>query len=290
MAVRLISSAVGIVILVVVMMLSDTFLLPAVLGMVIGIILFELVRAVKGEQFKLASAGVILYGFVLTFLRFYQHVYFYKDSIYESLKLAESILFPVCLLMVFIEYIWHHQDFKVEQLGFMTGAMYLVPWSITQLIDLKFTGIHGMFYLIMALCGAWIADSGAYFSGVALGKHKLCPTISPKKTVEGFVGGLLSNAVIFVIVFVVYTNVMKGKGYPMPDMDVITCLKIALLGVVCAGISVLGDLTASVIKREKGIKDYGNIMPGHGGLMDRFDSVLFVVPAFHAFVNLFTIL
>ncbi|HAJ98016.1 MAG TPA: hypothetical protein DCO72_09815, partial [Ruminococcus sp.] len=104
MAVRLISSAVGIVILVVVMMLSDTFLLPAVLGMVIGIILFELVRAVKGEQFKLASAGVILYGFVMTFLRFYQHVYFYKDNIYESLKLAESILFPVCLLMVFIEY------------------------------------------------------------------------------------------------------------------------------------------------------------------------------------------
>jgi len=290
MAVRLISSAVGIAVLIIVMICSDTFLLPLVLGFIIGVILFELIRAVKGEQFRLASVGVILYGVAMAFLRFYQYVYFNQTNIHEALGVAERIVFPVCLLMVFIEYIWHHQSFKVEQLGFMTGAMYLIPWSITQLIDLKFTGTHGMFYLFMALCGAWMADSGAYFSGVALGKHKLCPTISPKKTVEGFVGGLLSNAVVFVIVFVVYSNVMKGKGNPMPDMDIITCMKIALLGVVCAGISVLGDLTASVIKREKGIKDYGNIMPGHGGLMDRFDSVLFVVPAFHAFMNLFTIL
>ena len=289
MAVRLISSAVGIAILVVVMIWSDTFLLPSVLGLVIGIILFELIRAVKGEQFRLASVGVILYGVAMSFLRFYQHVYFANETLSQGLTLAERIVFPLCLLMVFIEYIWHHETFKVEQLGFMTGAMYLIPWSITQLIDLKFTGNHGMFYLLMALCGAWIADSGAYFSGVALGKHKLCPTISPKKTVEGFVGGLLSNAVVFVAIFVGYTSVMKGKGYPMPDMGVVTCLKIALLGLVCAGISVLGDLTASVIKREKGIKDYGNIMPGHGGLMDRFDSVLFVVPAFHVFVNLFPI-
>ena len=73
----------------------------------------------------------------------------------------------------------------------------------------------------------------------------------------------------------------------MPDMDVITCLKVALLGVVCAGISVLGDLTASVIKREKGIKDYGNIMPGHGGLLDRFDSVLFCIPIVYIFSQFF---
>ena len=124
-----------------------------------------------------------------------------------------------------------------------------------------------------SLCGAWIADTGAYFSGVALGKHKLCPEISPKKTIEGFIGGILTTGIVYAVAF--------GVRFGFIVQNVLIAF---ILGIVCAVIGTLGDLSASMVKRQIGFKDYGNIMPGHGGLMDRFDSVLFVLPTFYAFI------
>ena len=121
----------------------------------------------------------------------------------------------------------------------------------------------------------WIADTGAYFSGVALGKHKLCPEISPKKTIEGFIGGILTTGIVYLIAFCVY------DGFEFK-----TAIFAFLIGIVCAVIGTVGDLSASMVKRQIGFKDYGKIMPGHGGLMDRFDSILFVLPTFYAFVTL----
>lgn len=119
---------------------------------------------------------------------------------------------------------------------------------------------------------------GAYFAGTFLGKHKLCPEISPKKTVEGFIGGLLSNGVIFVVINLIYV-VFFVEGYKVNYVNTF------ILGLICAVLGTIGDLTASLIKRQCDIKDYGNIMPGHGGLMDRFDSVLFVVPFIYVYLN-----
>ena len=128
----------------------------------------------------------------------------------------------------------------------------------------------GVFLLLITLCAAWLADSGAYFAGTFLGKTHLCPEISPKKTVEGLIGGVAANGVIMLIVSLVYRYIVKG--YPVHFVWIV------LAGMVCAIIGLIGDLTASIIKRQTGIKDYGNIMPGHGGVMDRFDSVLLVAP------------
>ncbi|MCR4645063.1 MAG: phosphatidate cytidylyltransferase [Oscillospiraceae bacterium] len=285
MAVRLISSGVGIVIVLLAFFFHNTIVLPLLLSACVGIILFELSRAVEGTEFKLAMTGVMVYGISEPILNYLQYVIPAESAFAEPVAIARRLLLPVCLFALFIEFLWHHGSYKLEQLSFMGGAMCFVPWSLGKLIDVNYygTGEHGLFYLVLALCGAWIADSGAYFSGVFLGKHKLCPNISPKKTVEGFVGGLISNAVIFLGVFIVYAHI---RGV---EFNVILGIKTALLGVICAGVSVLGDLTFSVIKREKGIKDYGKIMPGHGGLTDRFDSVLFVAPVFYLFVHAFTI-
>ena len=107
-------------------------------------------------------------------------------------------------------------------------------------------------------------------AGTFLGKTHLCPEISPKKTVEGLIGGVAANGVIMLIVSLVYRYIVKG--YPVHFVWIV------LAGIVCAIIGLIGDLTASIIKRQTGIKDYGNIMPGHGGVMDRFDSVLLVAP------------
>ncbi len=290
---RLISSGVGIVIVLLVFLCHNTLVLPVILAVVNCIILFELSRVVGGQKYGLAMTGVMLYGAAMPILEFFRCKHSAAALIAASVsKGAEIIshvqsgLLTICLLMLFVQFLVYHGKFRVEQLAFMGGAMFLIPWSLDKLIELNFygTGEHGLFYLILALCGAWIADSGAYFCGVALGKHKLCPNISPKKTVEGFVGGIISNAVIFWLVFLVYARI---RGV---DFTAVNGILAAVLGIVCAPISVVGDLTFSVIKREKGIKDYGKIMPGHGGLTDRFDSVLFVVPMFYVFVHLFTIL
>lgn len=279
MKTRLISSAVGIVIAVTVFWLHDTVVLPLILAAIVDIILFELIRAVGGEQFPLARASVFLYGTAQMLLCYLGEIPL-PEQISPWVEGASRLLLPICLLLLFLEFLWHHGKFKLEQLSFMGGAMYLVPWSLEKLISLNYYDKNGLFYLILALCGAWIADSGAYFCGVKFGKRKLCPNISPKKTIEGFVGGLISNAVVFAALFWGYALIWN-VSFHLAD-----AVKAALLGLVCAPISVVGDLVFSVIKREKGIKDYGRIMPGHGGLTDRFDSVLFVVPAFYAFVQI----
>ena len=119
---------------------------------------------------------------------------------------------------------------------------------------------------------AYGCDIMAYFSGSALGKHKLCPEISPKKSVEGAVGGFLGS-IIFCAVF---------AHFVMPE-NMIHCIIIAAIGGIIAQ---FGDLSASVFKRKMGIKDYGNLIPGHGGVMDRVDSILFTAPLVYYYINI----
>ncbi len=273
MAERLISAFVGIAVALVVLFLHETLLFPLVLAVIICIILSELLKAVNALHLPMAAAGTMLMGAVTPFLEFYHQ------------QTWEIPVYLVCLLLIFGEFVRKSQSFKTEQLGFMVMCALLVTRSLCLLITLKDMDSHGMLYVVLGLCGAWIADSGAYFAGVTLGKHKLCPVISPKKTVEGFVGGLIADAVVFVLICGGYAFMVRDSA----DAVSVRYAETALVGLLCAAVSVLGDLSASVVKRQKGIKDYGTIMPGHGGLMDRFDSVLFVVPALYAFLRIFSL-
>ena len=120
---------------------------------------------------------------------------------------------------------------------------------------------------------AFLADSGAYFVGVTLGKHKLCPVISPKKTVEGLLGGIA----LAILGTVVYGLILQlGFGFK------VNYFLVVVYGVLGSLASVMGDLSFSVIKRQTGIKDYGHLIPGHGGILDRFDSVIVVAPLIEA--------
>lgn len=119
---------------------------------------------------------------------------------------------------------------------------------------------------------AFGTDVMAYFTGYAIGKHKLCPGISPKKTIEGAIGGTLGSVIL-----------CGAFGYFFANEFFIHCMIIGALGGV---ISQFGDLTASVFKRKMGIKDYGNLIPGHGGVLDRFDSVLFTAPLVYYYIVL----
>lgn len=124
----------------------------------------------------------------------------------------------------------------------------------------------GLMHLLLLLNFSCVCDCGAYFVGVTLGKHKLCPKISPKKTVEGAVGGIVLSMIVTAIV---------AKLFNIEN----TVLLVLITPLLCVA-GIIGDLSASVIKRRVGIKDYGKIIPGHGGIMDRFDSILLIAPIY----------
>lgn len=131
--------------------------------------------------------------------------------------------------------------------------------------------IGGRLYLLCFLF-AWMPDTGGYFIGRFFGKHKLIPDISPKKTVEGLFGG---------IAFAVITAVVYGFIIDLRFDDVKGFLSLIVLAVICSLVSVCGDLVASLVKRRYGVKDYGFLFPGHGGVLDRFDSVIAVAPCLY---------
>ena len=127
-------------------------------------------------------------------------------------------------------------------------------------------------FVWMVMITAFVTDTSAYFAGVFFGKHKMTPVISPKKTWEGAVGGVIGTIIVSGIF-----------GFFFMKPMIVDCMIMGFLGAV---ISMFGDLTASIFKRKMGIKDYGNLIPGHGGILDRFDSVLFTAPMIYYYLVL----
>ncbi|MBQ1536137.1 MAG: phosphatidate cytidylyltransferase [Ruminococcus sp.] len=262
MSTRIKSAAVALVIAIVLLILHDTFVFNIALGFITAMAIWEIFRATKFDKhFKVCVACYAFVGLDALMPALHAHGWmtFFNSQLYYLLFIV-----AVCIL-----YLSDHKNFTYTDFFVMIGVTSLVNYCMHPLIDMSRRG-GGVFLLVITLCGAWLADSGAYFAGTFLGKTKLCPEISPKKTVEGLIGGVISNGVIMLIVSLVYRYLFKGLPVRFGWIFV--------AGMMCALIGLVGDLTASIIKRQTGIKDYGNIMPGHGGVMDRFDSVLLVAP------------
>lgn len=286
MLTRIISGAVGVAILAVVLFFHDTMVLPLAVAVMIAIMLFELLRAVNMHKCIPVLCAVELCGIATPLIYNY---FYYIETVYKdgpplervrmngAMPLASFAVTLFCAFVIFLTWLRNHKTIRYEQIFFTLAVMVLVPQAMSSMVRIERYSIdNGLFLLIMGLCGAWIADTGAYFTGVAFGKHKLCPEISPKKTIEGFVGGIVITGLVYAAAFSVYEGGFELK----------TAIVTFVMGAVCAVIGTIGDLSASMVKRQIGFKDYGKIMPGHGGLMDRFDSVLFVLPTFYAFVAL----
>ena len=129
----------------------------------------------------------------------------------------------------------------------------------------------GILAVISVILAAWVTDIFAYFTGKLVGKHKLCETISPKKTIEGSIGGTVFCAIIFII----YSIIIFNETTP-----IYAYMFMVTVSVVLSVVSQIGDLTMSLIKRKFGVKDFGSLFPGHGGVLDRFDSLIAVAPVF----------
>lgn len=259
MKTRVISALVASLVGVVILFFHNTIALPIAISILIAFMIYELFQAEKCFNYK--TTPIICFVFAVIF------PFFNYDLINQYLPL----FLGVCVLAVFATFIINKNEIQFDKLCFMLTTTIFISFSMNTLLLLKNSDDkNGLFFMVLALLGAWLADTGAYFAGTLFGKHKLCPTISPKKTIEGLIGGTIVNGILFVVIGAIYTKIQTGIE--------INYIYLAVLGIVCSLLGLLGDLTASQIKRQCQIKDYGKIMPGHGGILDRFDSVLFVAP------------
>lgn len=184
---------------------------------------------------------------------------------------------PLCIIGLFIFTIFTNMKYSFFEIGLTVLSILYIPllFSFIKSICLLENGRIVLCYLI---AGAFVSDVFAFLIGTKFGKRKLCEKISPKKTVEGAIAGVL-GVVIFYTVMTIIFNKMFGTSYNI--------LVIAILGILASIVGQLGDLSASTIKRNCNIKDFGNIMPGHGGILDRCDSIMFVAPIIYIFFKLF---
>lgn len=270
MKTRIISAAVAIVLLAAILYLGSTAVGIAVFVLaVVGV--FEFYRALSKSGYKPVYALGMAACLPLLYPAF-------SDSIADITQNAGLIIgIPTFLLTVVLLCILIFSDgkYKVADISVTLFGAFYVAFLIS-FITLTRKLDNGYLYIWMIFIGALMTDTFAYFTGVAIGKTKILPKVSPKKTLEGSIGGIIGC--IFV---------MMLFGYYFRDVLGIQLYHFAILGTICSVVSQLGDWAASAIKRQAGIKDYGKIMPGHGGVLDRVDSVLFVAPVVYIYLTLF---
>ena len=257
MKMRVLAALVLIPVLLAIVFVAPPVFLAIAVGIVCAIGAFELL---KGTGF-VQHTRLIIYTMVMAFA-VPVCCYFGMQNVYALLGI---FLFT---LLLFGEVICSHGAIPCEKLGICFVGGLLIPYFLSTLVRLMGDGSTRWIILIPFVL-AYMADTGAYFIGCAFGKHKLAPTISPKKSVEGLVGGV-TTAILgmmlycFIMQNAVHANVNYGYA--------------VIYGFVGALAGTFGDLSFSAIKRQAGIKDYGNLIPGHGGVLDRFDSVIVVAP------------
>lgn len=231
--------------------LCGVSLLISLIGM------YEFYRVLKIEKKSISYIGYI---FALT----YYILIFFNEERYLSLIIISTLL----ILMGF--YVFTFPKYKTEEVSSVFFGMFYVAVLFSYLFRTR-TMADGKYLVWLIFLSSWGSDTCAYAVGMLLGKHKIAPKLSPKKSFEGCLGGVIGAAVLGYIFAAVFSLQMNEVNNPR-----LVCALACAIGSV---ISQVGDFAASAIKRNHSIKDYGNLIPGHGGILDRFDSMLFTAPA-----------
>ena len=274
MKTRVITAIVGIIVLIGVMFTFNTLIFNLVIAAITLIAVHEIYSALGFEKKDWLMYAVLVPYTLLVMTSNYQ--------------VMRRLVMPMSFLLVTFYAIYlvvrngtiSYQ--KASGLLMFSGIVIFCFYSfirLKELLPVEQYGYDAVFFILLILCFAWGGDTCAYFAGRAFGKHKLCPVVSPKKTVEGAIGGVLGTMVFGVIITLVYSVAAnRMEAFTRSNIGVSMYVIIALLGCVASVLGIYGDLFASVVKRQCGIKDYGTIFPGHGGILDRFDSVMFIAP------------
>ncbi|WP_125153738.1 phosphatidate cytidylyltransferase [Clostridium rectalis] len=224
--------------------------------------LYEFYKVIKEKEIN--SFSIIGYIFCI--------IYY----IYMGENINTEFIFYIIVLATIISLIIPVIDVKynfIDSAATILGCIYVpVFFSFIVAVNNK---MNGNYFVWLIFIASWVGDTSAYYTGKYFGNNKLCPKVSPKKTIEGSIGGLLGSAIGCGIFGFFIIN--KGVN--------ILLIHFIILGVLSGILSQLGDLVASSIKRYAGVKDYSNLIPGHGGILDRFDSILFSTVAVYYYLN-----
>ncbi len=259
------------------------FMFTPVLGIVIAavslIASYEIQHVAKIENKLLMIINIVLAAFM-------PFVYEYK--LFSKLPFPTYVIAIVYVIIMMFIMLGNYKKTKFEDVVMSMFCGVIVPYVMSTITLLRnlclsrpdlFQQSQVFFIIFTALLSAWLNDTFAYFVGRKFGKHKLAPNISPKKSVEGAIGGIAITMLFNLAFFFIF-------DYFFFKNDTIKWWMIPATSMFLSAISIGGDLSASVIKRNFGEKDFGTIFPGHGGIMDRFDSYSFVMPMLYAIISL----
>jgi phosphatidate cytidylyltransferase len=267
----------GIALLLIVLFFYKTFVFNATIALVTVFLVYEIFAATKNTHNTGLISICIIFAAVFPFLSYIK----YRDTV--------IIAYFSFMLAMFIFMLLRHNTLRLEQMSLCFMMTLLTTVSMSCIIYLRDEFLNNelkdvaLFYIAFVFIAAWITDAGGYIFGRLFGRHKLSPSISPKKTVEGAVGGIVLTVVVSVLSLWCYSVYLSSSDIHAEYYYG----SIVLLALLCAAVSIVGDLSASLIKRENKIKDFGKVLPGHGGMLDRFDSILFVAPLIFIWVRIF---
>ena len=255
---RIITSIIIVAIAIPTFLLSGYIVYPIILALLAGVSVFEIMRVVGCEKNPVLSIPAYLMALSLPVAAFF-----------SSSSVERFFLICTAVIYAFLLYVLVYSVFSDGKIGFSKAAR--IFCSIAYAI-LAFTALsairyidNGVFCFGIVFIASWVSDVFALLVGTMIGKHKLMPKISPKKTVEGLVGGIIFGTVAMLL---------YGLLIDLFVADVaVNYIVLAVMGVCLSVLSQIGDLIASTIKREEGVKDFGSLLPGHGGITDRFDSI-----------------
>lgn len=277
MKTRIISGVVGIIIFaaaVVAALKIDTLILYVLLAAVGCIGVYEALKPTGHIKSKFILLLSIVYAAVTPFI-------YGMGELGEKFGFELNIGHEVCLviygIILFTAAMLMNKTVAPLEATYAFAATVAVTFSFRALAALFGSSDgNGLFYMLLVFIAAWGCDTGAYFIGYFFGRHKMAPAISPKKTVEGAIGGIVTDMLIMLIACLIFRNVTENSANIPLIVGITPFLSFA---------GMMGDLIFSYIKRDCGIKDYGKIMPGHGGILDRFDSVIAVAPLMYIAVE-----
>lgn len=274
---RVITAVVLLALLAVVVWQIYTPLFIAVIAFLSAVAANEIIKCAKVQNKFLIAAGTVV-GFIVPLFSSASVLEPVPTEVWGAIISAvPTTVFVIAIVIVLLlSMLREYSITKFEDVAITFFAGIVVPYGFSTFCRLRdiagFREQIGVYLIFYGLIAALGTDTGAQLGGMAFGKHKMCPNISPKKTVEGAVSGVITGVVLNAVAMVLYNK------FAVQPLDKTTMITLMVCAPFVSFLSMMGDLSASVLKRNFGVKDFGKIFPGHGGVMDRFDSSLFTVP------------
>ena len=277
MKTRVITAIVAILIFLPILYFSETVIFPIAMAILCAVACFEMLQCTQLLKRYGISIPSILFGIAMPLLP-----YWLEAASVEHIGIVAMI---VMALYVFTVMTFSKGKITLANAGSAYLTVFYIIAAFSALCWLRYLVPAGNYVYLICFIGAWVTDTFAYFTGYLFGKHKLIPDVSPKKTIEGSIGGTL----FCILAMVAYGWLVHYLSHGMVVANYVT---LAVSGLLIAVVAQVGDLLMSAIKRTYGIKDYGKLFPGHGGVLDRFDSVMavaLVLAVISSITNLFTV-